>query len=132
MAEILIADDDPDVTKMMAAILRQAGHKVITCDSGVAALKTLGIQPDDATAELPDILILDIMMPKTDGYMAATVIRKNPRTRAIPILVVSALHDLSRLFTATLQVEEFLTKPFTPEDLTGRVAKILKGRKPLA
>ena len=58
-----------------------------------------------------------------------TAIRNNPRTRSIPILVVSALHEMSRLFTATVQVDGFLAKPFTPEALIGNVAMIIDKRK---
>ena len=129
MAEVLVVDDDADVRKMMAAILDKAGHKVSTCASGQETLKELGIQPNDASVELPDLLVLDIMMPKSDGYTVGTAIRNNPRTRGIPILVISALHEMSRLFTATVQVEGFLTKPFSPEDLIVNLAKILDKRK---
>jgi two-component system, OmpR family, alkaline phosphatase synthesis response regulator PhoP len=129
MAKILVVDDDADVRMLIPLILTKAGHKVATCASGLEALKQLGIQPDDASAELPDLLILDIMMPKPDGYTVGTLIRENPRTRRIPILVVSALHELSRLLATKVQVEGFLTKPFSPEDLIGNVAKILDKRK---
>lgn len=129
MAQIMVSDDDASVLKLMATILTKAGHKVVTCTSGLETLKKLGIQPDDPAQELPDLLVLDIMMPKSDGYTVGTVIRNNPRTRGIPILVVSALREMSRLFTATVQVDGFLTKPFAPEDLIGNVAKILDKRK---
>ena len=125
----MVSDDDASILKLMAAILTKAGHKVSTCSSGLETLKKLGIQPEDASVELPDLLVLDIMMPKSDGYTVGTVIRNNPRTRGIPILVVSALREMSRLFTATVQVDGFLTKPFAPEDLIGNVAKILAKRK---
>ena len=129
MAQIMVSDDDPSILKLMAAILSKAGHKVTTCSSGQETIKRLGIQPDEPAAELPDLLVLDIMMPKSDGYTVGTVIRGNPRTHKIPILVVSALREMSRLFTATVQVDGFLTKPFAPEDLIGSVGKILEKRR---
>ena len=125
----MVSDDDASVLKLMATILAKAGHKVSTCLSGLETLKKLGIQPEDPAVELPDLLVLDIMMPKSDGYTVGTVIRNNPRTRGIPILVVSALREMSRLFTATVQVDGFLTKPFAPEYLISNVAKILEKRK---
>ena len=125
MAHILVSDDDAGVLKLMATILSRAGHKVTTCASGIETLQRLGLQPEDASVELPDLLILDIMMPKSDGYTIGTVVRNNPRTRGIPILVVSALQELSRLFTATVQVDGFLTKPFAPEDLINSAKQIL-------
>ena len=129
MAQVMVSDDDASVLALMATILTKVGHKVTTCSSGVETIKKLGLQPDDASAELPDLLVLDIMMPKSDGYTVGTVIRNNPRTRGIPILVVSALREMSRLFTATVQVDGFLTKPFAPEDLINSVAKILEKRR---
>jgi len=128
MAEVLVVDDETEVRTMISAILNQAGHKVASCATGLEALKKLGIQPDEVSVELPDLMVLDIMMPKTDGYMVANVIRNNPRTHGIPILVISALHELSRLFTTKIQVDGFLTKPFNPEDLIGNVAKLLNKR----
>jgi len=129
MAEVLVVDDDADVRKLMAAVLKQGGYKVSTCVSGQDALKRLGIQPNDPSVELPDLLVLDIMMLKSDGYTVGTLIRNNPRTHGIPILVVTALNKLSRAFTARVQVDGFLTKPFTPEALIGNVAMILDNRK---
>ena len=129
MAHILIADDDPSVLKLMATILTKAGHTVTASSSGFDTLKRLGIRPDDASVEPPDLIILDIMMPKCDGYTAGKLIRDHPRTRAIPILAVSALRELSRLFTTTVEVQGFLNKPFSPEELVACVAKILEHPK---
>ncbi|MCX5795023.1 MAG: response regulator [Elusimicrobia bacterium] len=129
MAEVMLVDDDTDLRGMMAAILSQAGYKVVACDSGLEALKKLGIQPDDEDVKLPDLLVLDIMMPRSDGYSVGTAIRGNPRTHGIPILVVSALGEMSRLFADRVQVEGFLAKPFTTAALIGSVAKILDKRR---
>lgn len=114
---------------MMSTILEKTGYRVTKSFSGLETLRKLGIQPEDAGAELPDLIILDIMMPKSDGYTVGTVIRNNARTRGIPILVVTALREMSRLFTATVTVDGFLSKPFSPEELTGQIAGILEKRK---
>ena len=129
MAHILIADDEPSIVTLMSEILTHAGHRVSTSYSGLDTLKKLGLEPENPAVELPDLVILDIMMPHSDGYTVGTVIRNRERTRHIPILVVSALREMSRLFDATVKVEGFLTKPFTPEDLLGNVAKILAASK---
>ena len=125
----MVVDDDADVRQGLSAILGSAGHKVSTCASGLEALKSLGIQPNDDSVDLPDLMVLDIMMPKSDGYVVGTAIRGNTRTRGIPILVVSALPQMSRLFTATLPVDGFLTKPFDPKRLIDVVAKLI-GKRP--
>ena len=126
MVCILVSDDDVSILKLMATILTKAGHTVTTSSSGFDTLKRLGIRPEDASIELPDLIILDIMMPKCDGYTAAKLIRDHPRTRAIPILAVSALRELSRLFTTTVEVQGFLSKPFSPEELIACVANIIQ------
>ena len=104
------------------AALPAGKYSLISAEDGEAGLEKL-------KSEKPDLVILDLMMPKLDGYMLAKLIRDNPRTRAISILAVSALREMSRLFTATVQVDGFLTKPFAPEDLIGSVAKILEKRR---
>jgi two-component system, OmpR family, alkaline phosphatase synthesis response regulator PhoP len=129
MAHILIADDDPAIVDLMTTILSKAGHRVTRSDSGLDTLRKLGLEPENPSAELPDLILLDIMMPKSDGYTVGTVIRNRERTRRIPILIVSALREMSRLFDATVKIEGFLTKPFSPDELLGTVAKILASAK---
>jgi CheY-like chemotaxis protein len=126
MAHILVADDDPSVLKLAATVLGLDGHEVTTCASGPETLRRLGLQGGDSEPEQPELIVLDIMMAKVDGYSLARAVRENPRTRRIPILVVSALRELSQLFTATVQVEDFLCKPFTPDELARRVSRILE------
>jgi CheY-like chemotaxis protein len=126
MAHILIIDDDPTVLKLIAAILARAGHTITTDSSGSAALKTLGAISSDSEPEPPALIILDIMMPKMDGYLIGRAIRDAPRTRDIPLIIVSALQEMSRLFTATVEVQGFIRKPFSPEELIAEVGRVLK------
>lgn len=130
MAHILVIDDDPGILTLLATILAKEGHTVAACSSGSDALKKLGVRPAAADSEPPDLVILDIMMPKVDGYSIGKTLRDNPRTRHIPILAVSALRELSRLFTATVQIDGFLHKPFSPEELIVLVRTILHPSRP--
>jgi CheY-like chemotaxis protein len=130
MASILISDDEVNIVELLAMILSKAGYTVTTSASGSETLKALGIRPENASVELPDLIILDIMMPKLDGYSVAKLIKGHPRTRAIRILVLSGLREMSLLFTAAVQVEGFLRKPFSPEELLISVANILDHHKP--
>lgn len=132
MAHILIADDDSAIVDLMNVILTKAGHRVTSCASGLETLRKLGLQPEDPAADMPDLIILDIMMPKSDGYTVGTVIRNRDKTRDIPILVVSALREMSPLFRATVNVDGFMSKPFSPDDLLGNVAQLLTNRKTTA
>jgi CheY-like chemotaxis protein len=130
MAHILIIDDDPTVLKLIATILAKAGHTITSCSSGSAALKTLGVISSESEPEPPDLIILDIMMPKMDGYSIGRAIRNAPRTRDIPLIIVSALQEMSRLFTATVEVQGFIHKPFSPEELIAEVGRVLESSKP--
>jgi len=130
MANILIVDDDPAIIELMTVMLGDAGHSISKCLSGLAALKQLGLNPENPKAEAPDLIILDIMMPGADGYTIATMIRGCERTRNIPILVASSVAELSPLFKTTVRIEGFMGKPFTEEDLLGKVKEILSYSKP--
>ncbi|MBI5241179.1 MAG: response regulator [Elusimicrobia bacterium] len=129
MAHILVADDDSAIVDLITTILSKAGHQISRSASGLETLRKLGLEPEDASVELPDLILLDIMMPKSDGYTVGTVIRNRERTRHIPIIIVSALREMSRLFEATVKVDGFLSKPFSPDDLLGTVNKILAQSK---
>ncbi|MDD5629968.1 MAG: response regulator [Elusimicrobia bacterium] len=125
MAEILVVEDDEYVNQLMVAILSRAGHQVASCATGLEALKKLGVEPPDPSVKPPDLLVLDIMMPGADGYVVGTLIRNTPHTRDVRILVVSALQELSRVFTETVSLDGYLVKPFAPDDLIGTVTRIL-------
>ena len=125
MASILLSEDDASILELMALILAKAGHAVTAAPSNLDILKRLGIRPDDPSARLPDLVVLDVMTPKLDGYSAARVIRDHPRTRSVPILIVSGLQEIDRLFCATVKIQGFLRKPFRPTELLALVAKVL-------
>jgi CheY-like chemotaxis protein len=129
VARILAVDDAAIVLRLETAILHRAGHEVANSTAGPEALKQLGIEPEDKSVELPDLLILDLMMPRMDGYEFAAIIRSNRRTSRIPILVVSTWRAMPPEYEKAVQVDGYLSKPFSPEELTNGVAKIL-GRRP--
>lgn len=125
MARILIVDDEPAVVQLMRFILERAGHTVLEADDGQQALKVLGIDPPDPSALLPDLVIMDVMMPVMDGYTASIAIRNDPRAAKIPLLVVTARSEMRELFISMPGVAAFFKKPFDPKDLREAVAKAL-------
>jgi len=129
MAHILIADDDPIIVDLMTDILTKAGHRISCSGTGLETLHMLGLEPENASVNLPDLILLDIMMPQSDGYTVGTVIRNRERTRHIPIVIVSALPKMNRLFDATIKIEGFLNKPFSPEELLDKVTQVLAASK---
>src|ERR1041384_1134414 len=96
---ILVVEDDFSTSTLLHMLLEQAGHyKVHTACDGMDALTKLGIDPDDDRIKLPDLIVMDIMMPKLDGYSVVERLATNTRTRAIPIIVLTAKHKMRDVF----------------------------------
>jgi CheY-like chemotaxis protein len=123
MAKVLVVDDEPSVVMLLRFVLEKAGHAVSEAHNGLEALEALGVQPDNAAAELPDVVLLDVMMPVMDGRAAAEAMRDHPRASKVPILIITAKGDLRQLFEAIPQVAGFFQKPFDPRQLREAVAK---------
>lgn len=124
MARILVVDDEPTVLMLMHFILEKAGHAITEAHNGVEALEQLGMEPDDAAKDLPDLVLLDVMMPIMDGHAVAGAMSKHPRAGNVPILIVTAKGDLRELFEEMPQVAGFFQKPFDPKTLRETVARL--------
>ncbi len=108
---ILIADDDPVILRLLQVNLELEGYAVVTANNGQEAI-------DAAAAEKPDLVILDIMMPRLDGYQACEKLKADEATRDIPVIFLSAKAqqgDIDR--GKSYGVAEYLTKPFDPSEL---------------
>jgi twitching motility two-component system response regulator PilH len=128
MARLLIVDDEPTLVLLMSTVLEKDGHTVETAANGQEALVKLGVAPDDASAVLPDLILLDIMMPVLDGIGVAAATKDHPRAGRVPIMIVTAKGDMRPLFEAMPQVAGFFQKPFTPASLREAVQKALASR----
>ena len=119
---LLTADDDLDVLSLVAALLEQSGYDVVSARDGAEALTLVREQA-------PDLAILDVMMPKLDGYQVTRRIRDGGgATRRMPIILLTARvqdADVARGFEAG--ASEYMTKPFSPHDLRARVSSALNG-----
>ena len=120
MSKILIIDDDTAILELIKVNLELLGHEAITASDGVRGFAL-------ARQELPDLIILDVMMPDVDGFTVANRIRNNPSTKDIPILMLTALsmiQDKTKGFDAG--VDDYLVKPFELEELKLRVRALLR------
>ena len=121
--KILVVDDEPALLRLMEFVLAREGHTMLTATNGEEAL-------DEARRERPDLIVLDIMMPKMDGYQVAEAIRTDDELKHTPIIMLSAKaqeEDIQRGMAAG--VDRYITKPFSPEDLTSLVSGYLtRGR----
>jgi len=120
--KILIADDEPEAVELVAFNLKQAGFDVITAADGEEALKK-------ARAQLPALVVLDVMMPELDGLEVCKLLRHDPATAVIPIILLTAkAAEIDRVLGLELGADDYLTKPFSPRELVLRIRKILQRR----
>ncbi len=121
--KILAVDDEPSIVKLVSATLTARGYEVVIAHNGEQAL-------DKAQLEHPDLIVLDIMMPKMDGREVQRRLQANPKTKSIPVIFLSAIGDLdSQLDTLEDGDVEYLTKPFDPKELAEYVDAMLDPAK---
>jgi DNA-binding response OmpR family regulator len=119
MAKILIAEDEPDIRELVTFMLRFAGYEVVAASNGEDAVLT-------ASRELPDLVLLDVRMPRMTGYDACRLMRANPDLRNVPVVFLSAKGQEAEIRSGLeAGAEEYLLKPFSPMELTNRVRSIL-------
>ncbi len=119
MARILIAEDEPDIRELVAFTLRFAGHEVTTTSNGEEAL-------NQASVIIPDLILMDVRMPRMTGYDACRAMKADPSLKDIPVVFLSAKGQDSEIQTGLAAgAEEYLLKPFGPDQLTERVRVIL-------
>jgi CheY-like chemotaxis protein len=119
MARILIAEDEPDIRELVAFTLRFAGHEVTTTANGEEAL-------NQASQIIPDLILMDVRMPRMTGYDACRAMKADPLLKNIPVVFLSAKGQDSEIQTGLdAGAEEYLLKPFAPYQLTERVRAIL-------
>ncbi len=126
MARILLVDDERDVVTLIKFMLEKDGHTVVGAYDGAEALAKAGIEPRDETAVVPDLVILDVMMPVLDGESVRRRLEEDERTRAVPVIVLTAKGaPPSGAPAAGLS---YLEKPFDPRVLRDMVAQRLRPR----
>ncbi|MBI3549593.1 MAG: response regulator [Elusimicrobia bacterium] len=131
MATILVVDDEPEIVTLLRFVLERDGHKILEAGNGQVALERLGVEPPTLDSGLPDLIVLDIMMPVMDGYELNNRLQKENRTKAIPILVLTAKGQKMRdLFEMAPNVAAYVQKPFDPKMLRELITGILTSKKP--
>ena len=123
-AKILVVDDEPDAVELVAFNLRQAGYSVTTAADGAEALTK-------SRTQLPDLIVLDVMLPEMDGFEICKVLRRDQVTGRIPIIMLTAkAAEVDRVLGLELGADDYLTKPFSPRELMLRVKKVLSRGQP--
>jgi two-component system phosphate regulon response regulator PhoB len=123
-ATILVVEDEPQVQELVAVNLEHAGHRVRRASSAGEAVTSI-------REELPDVLILDWMLPDESGLSLTRRLREDERTRGLPILMLTARameHD--KISGLEAGADDYLTKPFSPKELAARIKAVLRRRAP--
>jgi two-component system alkaline phosphatase synthesis response regulator PhoP len=119
MAKILIAEDERDIRDLVAFTLRFAGHEVFAASNGEEALEM-------APKVNPDLILMDVRMPRMTGYEACKAMKANPDLKDIPVVFLSAKGQENEIqLGLEAGAEKYLLKPFAPDQLTAQVKEIL-------
>lgn len=117
--KVLIADDEDNIRRLVASILGK-DYIVLKATDGQEAL-------DTARLHKPDLILMDIMMPRMDGYSACAALKKDPQTAHIPVVMLTGVgHELNKVLAMQMGADDYITKPFGPAELRAITAKFLQ------
>ena len=120
MTKIMVVDDDEDFTKLYKTALRLAGFDTTTVNQSTAAVEM-------AYLVLPDIFVIDLMMPELDGFQLCRLLRIDPLFKRTPIIIITALTDAdSKMAAVSVGANDYLTKPFHSDELKARIIALLE------
>jgi DNA-binding response OmpR family regulator len=118
-AKILVVDDEPDALEILGFKLKEAGFVPLFAKDGARALTA-------ARDERPALIVLDLMLPEVDGLEVCKILRRDPSTASIPILMLTArAAEMDRVLGLELGADDYVTKPFSPRELVLRIKKLL-------
>lgn len=118
MSKILVVDDEKDVVELLKFLLEKDGHSVIIAHNGRDGL-------DLARKQMPELILLDVMMPEMDGYTVQTQLLEGENTRGIPIIILTAKGQLRDVFAMSANVKAYIEKPFDPKTLRQKIQESL-------
>src|SRR3954470_4010982 len=117
--KILVVDDEPDALEILGFKLKEVGYVPIFAKDGTRALQA-------ARDDRPALIVLDLMLPKMDGLEVCKILRRDPATAAIPIIMLTArAAEMDRIVGLELGADDYVTKPFSPRELVLRIKKVL-------
>ncbi len=118
--KILVVDDEPEVIELVEFNLKKAGFDVLRAADGAEGIRL-------ARSAAPGLIVLDVMLPEMDGFEVCKVLRREPATASIPIIMLSAkAAEIDRVLGLELGADDYLTKPFSPRELVLRIEKLLE------
>ena len=119
-SKVLIVEDDPDIIDILSYNLKQADLKVTSVPDGSSALA-------EVKRRLPDLILLDLMLPKVDGLEVCRLLKSDPETKKVPIIMITAKgEEVDRIVGLELGADDYIIKPFSPREVVLRVRSVLK------
>jgi two-component system, OmpR family, alkaline phosphatase synthesis response regulator PhoP len=119
LKKILVCDDDPNILQVIGRVVREEGYDLITAEDGEQGLQL-------ARAELPDVMFLDVMMPKMAGFEVCRELKSDPATAGIHIIFLTAMGQKRDLHEGSQSgANDYMTKPFSPRKLRIRLHELL-------
>jgi DNA-binding response OmpR family regulator len=116
---ILVVDDEPNILLSLEYLMQQAGYEVRSARDGDAALEAM-------ESALPDLVLLDVMMPKRDGYEVCQAIRARPEWKGVKVIMLTAKgREVEREKGMSLGADDYVTKPFATQELVDKVRQVL-------
>lgn len=119
-ATIAVVDDEPDIVDLVSLHLERSGYRVKSFSNGKELFKSL-------RTSLPDLIILDLMLPDSDGFEICNTVKKDEKTALIPVIMLTARsHESDKVLGLEIGADDYITKPFSPRELVARVKVILR------
>ena len=117
---ILVVDDEPDIVELVSYNLKKEGFDVLSASDGEEALNK--IRTDNY-----DLIILDLMLPGIQGTEICRILRNDPRTQRLPVIMLTAKgEEIDRILGLEIGADDYLTKPFSPRELAARIRAVLR------
>jgi DNA-binding response OmpR family regulator len=126
---ILVVEDEPAVCEQLAAMLKKAGHEVLTARDGGEALQALGVGIRFPPPPV-DVVLLDVMLPNVNGFMVCTRMQEDERAKGVPVIMVSGYDDFKDPFSKFPNIAGWIDKPFEPRDVLEKLAEALGKKTP--
>ena len=124
MARILIVDDSPSQLLGIQRIVEKLGHEILTATDGAAGVET-------AKAELPDLVLMDVVMPNLNGFQATRTLARDASTKHIPVILVTTKdQDTDRMWGMRQGARAYITKPFSEDELSEVIERVFSGEDP--
>jgi twitching motility two-component system response regulator PilH len=121
MSKVLVVEDSPPQREMIAGLLRDSGMDVMTAVDGEEGLAA-------ARAQMPNLVVLDIVMPRMNGYEVCRQLKQDPATQKIPIVMCSSKgEEFDRYWGIKNGADAYIAKPFQPQELVGTIKQLLRG-----